>query len=303
MKTIPAVPILILCAAALAGGACQGAKQEPGATTSPAATAAKRYPLKGRVVKIDVPRQEITIAHEEIPNYMPAMTMLFPIKGPAPYKALLPGAEVSATFAVAGDEYWIEDVVVTKVAPDDAVNPTPPPAVEPSPGDPLPDVTLVNQDAKAVKLAEFSGRALAITFIFTRCPLPEFCPRVTDGFAKVQELLVKQPTLLAKTALLSVTFDTEFDTPKVLRAYGARHQQKTAGPAFSHWQLATGTPDEIRRLGTFFGLEYEEEGATFAHNLRTGVVRPDGTLFSVRRGSDWTPQEIVADLEKAVAAR
>ncbi|MGE0456538.1 MAG: SCO family protein [Vicinamibacteria bacterium] len=303
MKTIPAVPILILCAAALAGGACQGSKQAPGATTSPVATAAKRYPLKGRVVKIDVPRQEVTIAHEEIPDYMPAMTMLFPIKGPAPYKALLPGALVSATFAVAGDEYWIEDVVVTKVAPDDAVNPTPPPAVEPSPGAALPDVALVNQDAKPIKLADFQGRALAITFIFTRCPLPEFCPRVTDGFEKVQALLAKQPALLAKTALLSVTFDTEFDTPKVLRAYGARHQQAAAGAAFSHWQLATGTPEEIKRLGTFFGLEYEEEGATFAHNLRTGVVRPDGTLFSVRRGSDWTPQEIVADLEKAAAAR
>jgi protein SCO1/2 len=302
MKTIPRASVLLLCAA-LAVSACARSRQEPGATTSPALEAAKRYPLKGRVVRIDVPRQEVTIAHEEIPDYMSAMTMVFPIKGPAPYKALLPGAEVSATFAVAGADYWIEDVVVTKVAPDDAVNPTPPPVVEPSPGAPLPEVALVNQDAKPIRLADFKGRALAITFIFTRCPLPEFCPRVTDGFEKVQALLVKQPELLAKTALLSVTFDTEFDTPKVLRAYGARHQQAAAGPAFSHWQLATGTPEEIKRLGTFFGLEYEEEGATFAHNLRTAVIRSDGTLLSVRRGSDWTPKEIVADLEKAAAAR
>lgn len=253
-------------------------------------------------MRVDREAKEATVAHEEIPGFMAAMTMVFPVKDETALALLGPGAEITGTLAVQGADYWLEEVAVVKPAGAAGAAPTPAPHVEPSPGDPVPDVALVNQDGRPLRLADLRGKAVALTFIFTRCPLPEFCPRLGESFARVHDLLGRAG-LLERTHLLSISFDTGFDTPKVLRSYGARFQKgASAAPAFSHWEFLTGKPDAVRQLATFFGLEFEEESGQFTHNLRTAVVDPQGRVVSVRRGSDWDPGGVVGDLERAVGS-
>jgi protein SCO1/2 len=170
----------------------------------------------------------------------------------------------------------------------------------------VPDVALVNQDGKAFRLADYRGQAVAITFIYTRCPLPDFCPLMTKSFAAVAQALAADPALQSRAHLLSVSFDTAHDTPAVLKAYGQRFAG--AGPRpFAHWEFVSGAEAEIRKLGGFLGLEFDEDKGTWVHNLRTAVVGPDGKLVRSIRGGDWKPDELVADLRaaagRAVSAR
>jgi protein SCO1/2 len=164
----------------------------------------------------------------------------------------------------------------------------------------MPDVSLVDQDGRPLRLADLRGKALAVTFVYTRCPLPDFCPLMMRNFAAAQAMLAKDPALAARAHLLTVSFDTKHDTPDVLRAFGAPFQ-KTATP-FTHWTLATGKEDAIRALGGALELDYLEETRSFTHNLRTAVVDPRGRLRRLFRGNDWKPEELVAELKAAGGA-
>lgn len=258
-----------------------------------------RYPLKGRVVAVDPDRREVTIAHEDIPGFMPAMTMPFVVRGEDALllKTLSPGDEVTAQLVVPDSRYWIEDLVVVKKGTPSAaaghavVHPLP------KPGDPMPDVTLVNQDGRKLRLADYRGRTLALTFVYTRCPLPDFCPLMMKNFAAVHAALVADSRLRAKTHLLTVSFDPVHDTPPVLRAYGKPYQK--TDPPFTQWELATGTVGAIRTLGDALDLDYEEEEGSFVHSLRTAVVDPEGRLFRLHTGNDWTPDQLVRELREA----
>jgi len=168
---------------------------------------------------------------------------------------------------------------------------------EPRVGDLLPDVALVDQSGRALRLGEYRGRALAISFVFTRCPMPDFCPFLMSGFAKAHAALVADAELAKRTALLTVSFDVAHDTPAVLLAYG-RPFQKTE-PPFTHWRLATGSLDAIRTLGRAVGLDFSEEQGSFTHNLRSVVLGPDRRLRQLLRGNDWRPEQLVAELRTA----
>ena len=176
----------------------------------------------------------------------------------------------------------------------------PPAPREPQPGDPLPDVSLVDQDGRALRLADYRGRALALTFVFTRCPMPDFCPFLMQGFARAHGSLVADPALARGTALLTVSFDPEHDTPAVLRAYGLPFQKSR--PPFSHWRLASGRLDEVKRLGAALGLDFLEQDGSFSHNLRTAVIGRDGRLRRLFRGNDWHAEELVRELAAAAAS-
>jgi protein SCO1/2 len=289
MWTLPRLaPLGLLLILFLSG--CRGAPPDP---------AAKSYPLKGKVVAVDAADRKVTIDHEEIVGFMPAMTMAFVVleKDAALLEGVTPGDEVTARLVAPDSRYWIEDLVVVKHG-------TPDPNAAPLPGvhalhegESLPDVTLVNQDGEAVSLSDYRGRALALTFIFTRCPLPDYCPLMMKNFAAVHAALVADEALAARTHLLTVSFDTEHDTPEVLRAFGKPFQK--TDPPFTHWELASGTEEAIRTLGGPLGLDYVEESRSFTHNLRTAVVDPEGKLHILRRGNEWTPEELVADLRAA----
>jgi len=171
----------------------------------------------------------------------------------------------------------------------------------PQPGDRLPDVALVNQDGRAVHLSDYRGRALALTFVFTRCPMPDFCPLMMKSFAAAHATLVADPALRERTHLLTVSFDPGHDTPPVLRAYGLPWQK--TDPPFTHWELATGELGAIRDLGAALELDFVEEEGSFTHNLRTAVVGPEGRLVRLYRGNEWTADELLDDLRTAAATR
>jgi protein SCO1/2 len=212
------------------------------------------------------------------------------------------GDEVTATLVIQGSRYWLEDVAVTRRTPG---TPRPRPsgaAVEVKPGEGLPEVTLVNQDGRTLRLADYRGRALALTFIYTRCPLPDFCPLMMQNFVAVEAALAAEPALHSRTRLLAISFDTAHDTPEVLKRFGRSLAGKGSQP-FAHWQFASGTDPEIRKLGNALGLEYDPDTGMWVHNLRTAVIGADGKLVRIIHGNDWKPAELVADLRAAADRR
>ena len=160
-------------------------------------------------------------------------------------------------------------------------------------------MALVDQDGRALRLADYHGRALALTFVFTRCPLPDFCPFLMRASRACTRR--SWPSRSAReTALLTVSFDVEHDTPAVLRAYGLPFQKTK--PPFSHWRLASGRLASVRRLGAALGLDFREEDRSFTHNLRTAVIGKDGRLRRLFRGNDWKRRELQAELEAAAGS-
>lgn len=269
----------------------------PGCRRERGEAGGKRYPIAGRVVERDAARRTLTLAHEEIPGFMPAMTMPFVVlERDAPLIATTaPGDSVSAVLVVQDSRYWLEELVVTKprVAvplPEGAAAP----AREPQVGELVPDVALVDQDGRSLRPSDYRGRSLGLSFVFTRCPMPEFCPFLMRGFARAHEQLLRDPALARRTALLTVSFDVEHDTPAVLLAYGRPFQR--SDPPFAHWRLATGRLAAVRELGAALGLEFLDDEGSFTHNLRTAVIGPDGRLRRLFRGNDWHPEELVAEL-------
>jgi protein SCO1/2 len=258
----------------------------------------KRYDLKGKVVAVDKTDRTATISHGEIAGYMPAMTMPFKIKNDADLEMLAPGDEVTGTLVVDDVSSWVEISTITEgSAP---LSPTAAVPGEPKPGDAIPDFALTNQDGKRIHLAQYRGQALALTFIYTRCPQPDQCTLMSNNFAAIDRELQKQPEVYQKTHLLSISFDPDYDTPKVLRSYGASHTERYSDESFQHWEFATGSSDEVKGIAQFFGMRYYHDTESgedqVIHSLRTAVISPEGKLLKLYRGNEWKPEEVLADL-------
>ena len=256
---------------------------------------AQRYELKGTVVSVDQRGETVTIAHQEIPGYMEAMAMPFKPRDHWVLDQAQPGNRLQATLVVDGLRSWLEDVVIMQDAADNGVASTS--SVEPQPGAAVPDFTLTNQNGKRIALNDYRGRALVVTFIYTRCPLPDYCPLVTNHFAEIIKAMKNDAALVNQAHLLSISVDPEYDTPQVLREYGAKYTGESGAATFSHWEFATGKADEIKQAATWFGLQYWPEEGQIVHSLRTAVIAPDGKLVKLYHGNDWQPAEIVADLQ------
>jgi protein SCO1/2 len=262
----------------------------------------KQYPLKGKVISVDKTDRTATIAHEEVPGYMPAMTMPFKIKNNADLEMLKAGDQVTGTLVVDDLTSWLEIISIVEGGPAAQTGDVP---GEPKPGTEVPDFGLINQDGQRIRLSQYRGKALALTFIYTRCPQPDQCTLMSDNFAAVDEGLQKQPETYDKTHLLSITFDPDYDTPKVMRSYGASHTKRYADESFRHWEFATGTKDEVKGIAQFFGLRYYHDTASgkdeVIHSLRTAVIGPDGKVVKLYRGNEWKPEEIVKELQALIA--
>jgi protein SCO1/2 len=259
---------------------------------SPKAVEKERYEIKGRVVSVDRAKGEVSLDHEEVKGYMAAMTMDFPVRDAEALKVMEAGDRVQAFLVVADDSsYWLENPVITKGL---SAGPAAPPAgsAEPQPGAEVPDVKLVNQDGRPLSPKQFKGRALVVTFIYTRCPLPDQCPLLSANFARLNSAIAGDAALGGRAHLLSVTLDPEYDKPAVLKSYGATY----AGGRFDNWDFATGDPAEVRRFAEFFGLTYKAEGDQVIHSLRTAVVTPEGRLYKIYRGNEWKTDEVLSDL-------
>ena len=254
----------------------------------------KRYDLKGKVLAVEPDKHLVTIAHEDIKDYMPGMTMPFTDPDDADFQFLAAGDEIAATLVVDGAHSWLENVQITKESADPSASTG---IVEAKEGDEVPDYGLVNQDGKDIRIDSYRGKALILTFIYTRCPLPEYCTLMSNNFATIDRELQQQPKTYEKTHLLSISIDPDYDTPKVLRSYGAAHTERYSDETFSHWEFATGTKDQVKGIAQYFGLRYFEENDQITHGLRTVIIAPDGKVFKVYRGNDWKPSEVVKELE------
>jgi protein SCO1/2 len=276
------------------------------ACKSPAATeAAQRYDLKGKVVSVDKAQRRVVLDHEEVRGFMEPMTMPFNVleKDAWALDVLKPGDRVTATLAVSDLSSWIENIVVSRESEASPASSKTEGASEPKPGDAVPDYQLTNQDGKRISLHKYRGKALLVTFIYTRCPLPDYCTLMSNNFAEIDRELRKNPTLYPQTHLLSITVDPDYDTPKVMRSYGASHTGKYGEETFTHWEFATGTPDEIKSVAKFFGLTYFQDKDQIIHNLSTAMVAPDGKLFKLYKGNEWKPSEVLADVQKLLDER
>lgn len=259
----------------------------------------KRYDLKGKVIAVNKSDRTATIAHEDIKGFMPAMTMPFKIKNDGDLEMMKPGDQVTGTLVVDDVSSWVEVTAIVE-------GPSPTSQTVDVPGEPrtgteVPDFGLVNQDGKRIHLAQYRGQALALTFIYTRCPMPDQCALMSNNFAVIDKELQTQPEVYAKTHLLTISFDPDYDSPKVMRSYGASITERYSGETFQHWEFATGSVDEVKGLSQFFGLRYFHDTASgqdqVIHSLRTAVIGPDGKLFKLYRGNEWKPAEIVTDLQ------
>lgn len=268
-----------------------------------ASSTAKRYELHGKVVSVDAKNQTITVSHQAIPGYMDGMTMPFRLKDPALIPDVAAGDDISADLVVDGASTWLENPILSRATadPSQPVSGTAKP--EPSPGDSVPDFNLTNQDGKRTHLNKYAGKSLALTFIYTRCPLPDYCILMNDNFAELERQLKTDPSLYGKTHLLTISFDPEHDSPAVLKTFGQARIGDTGAKAFDHWEFATGTKSEIKEVAQYFGLTYIEETGQIVHSLRTAVIGPDGKLVKLYRGNEWKPDEVLSDLRASVAGK
>jgi protein SCO1/2 len=249
------------------------------------------------VVAVDANAGTLTVAHQSIPGYMGAMTMSFIVKDQWAFNVLKPGQTVSATLVIEAGHSWLEGLVVTEEGKPGSDSLAPPGSVTSALGQEVPDLSLVNQDGKRIHLHQYHGKALLLTFIYTRCPLPDYCPLMSRNFAQIAEQVRRDPRLSASTHLLSISIDPEFDTPDVLRAYG-RNYAGSLHP-FDRWEFATGTPEEVRKVAEFFGLRYWTDRGQIVHSLVTVLIAPGGKVIQVYRGNDWQPAQVVSDLRNS----
>jgi protein SCO1/2 len=265
---------------------------------------AKRYDFRGKVVSVDRLQKRARIAHEAIPGFMEAMTMDFPIHEDWVWNDLVPGADVRAELVVdssAKDPYWLEKIAIVANA-----IPGQEPVAEKSPeqiGKTVPDLALTNQDGKKFTFKDYRGKALAVTFIYRECPLPEFCIKMSKQFSDMANQIAADPQAKDKIRLLSISFDPVRDTPEKLKQYGQGYLGPDAKDDFTVWQLAVGSDQEVRAVADFFGLLYEKDekdNTQFNHSLVTAVISPEGKVTRVFSGGRWTPDQVLSEL-KAVA--
>ncbi|MGH9948948.1 MAG: SCO family protein [Pyrinomonadaceae bacterium] len=290
---------LLMMIAAFAFSSCQSG----GAANSNSPSTAKRYTLKGKIVSVDKVAKKAKIDHEDIPGFMEAMTMDFPIHEDWVWDELQPGAEIRAELVVdnsAKEPFWLEKIGIVAVA-----NPNQPaPPVNENfaqVGQTVRDFSLTNQDGKRISIKDFRGKALAITFIYARCPLPDYCIKMSTNFSDLANLINKDDALKEKFALLSISFDPENDTPAKLRAYGLGYMGKGATD-LGVWQLTVGNDNEVKKIADFFGLRYEidaNDKTQINHSLRTAVIAPDGKVTKIFAGNEWTPAQLLNELGKA----
>jgi protein SCO1 len=257
----------------------------------------RQFELQGQILAVRPERNEVVIKHQDIKGFMPGMTMPFTVKDAALLTDKQRGDLVTATLVVGQTQAYLTTLKTTGHA--DVSEPAPPsPPDVLTAGQPVKDAQLVDQDGKSRPFSSFKGHRLAVTFIYTRCPLPEFCPLMDKHFASVQTTIASIPSL-SDVRLLTVTLDPEFDRPAILKAYAGR---RGANPAV--WTFLTGDPAEVNKFATQFGLYVEhnpQNAIDITHNLRTAVIDPDGRLVTVHSGNSWTPAELVADLTAAPA--
>jgi protein SCO1 len=262
---------------------------------------AQSYPASGVVQRLGPEPNTVVVRHRAIANYMDAMTMPFHARNPQELAGLNVGDEVSFVLRVTETESWIEQIVrIGRGAPAVATQPlatNSAGSLNPHPRHPLLSCHFTNELGQAVSLDDFRGQALALTFFFTRCPVPDYCPRLSKNFQDASRKLSARPGAPTNWHFLSVSFDTEHDTPAVLKAYALRHEYDTA-----HWSFWTGAPEQIAELAALSDVTFERDGAFFSHNFRTLIIDATGQLQTTFPIGGNLSEAIAAEILKAATA-
>jgi protein SCO1/2 len=277
---------ILLAAVLAAGSACAQAPQ------------AKEYSLEGQVLAIHDTDSRVVVKHGDIKGFMPGMTMPFLVKDRALLGAAKPGDFVTATLVVTDGDAWLSRITPTgrhEALPPDVVVPR---AMEPpvKPGDTVPSVSLVDQADRPFSTADLQRRPWAVTFAYTRCPLPTFCPAIERRFVEAQKAIASDAAL-ADARLVSVTLDPDYDTPEVLRAHA-----KTLGADTARWTFTTGPRQDVERFAERFGVVIQRGSGTpedLVHSMRTAVVDRESRVVAVLEGAAWNTADLVDALRKA----
>src|SRR5438445_2648665 len=266
----------------VSAASCRGTNQRP----------VRRYHLRGTIVQVDKPQQHLVVNHADIPGFMAAMTMPYPVADERTLDQVAVGDQITADVVVGTRGIHLENVLVVKKSD----GKTSPPGAQLTPSEQpaaVPDFTLVNQDGKRIRLAQYRGKSVLLTFIYTRCPLTDYCPLMTHNFAEIDKALMKSPELYSKTHLLSISFDSQYDTPPVLRKY-ARAFVTDRGPhTFEHWEFATVPTAEKSAVTQFFDVFITEEQGQITHSMSTAILSPGGRLCKGYNGNDWKPADVL----------
>jgi protein SCO1/2 len=284
--------IILLIFSALLATSCQRSKPQ----------ATKRYHFTGRIISIDNQAQSASIDGDLIQGFMEPMVMSYKIKPASMLRQLSPGDSISADIVVvdhdprdenADSDYWLENVKVTGHAAQPPAN-GPKAFHMPSPGEEVPDFAFTDQDGKHISLHQFRGKTVMVTFVYTRCPFPDFCPRVSSNFADLYKQLGSNPSL-AEAQLLSISFDPEHDTPKVLRNYAFSVAHTHDAVLFRRWEFAAPKAADLPKIADFFALTVKPEGGMITHSLSTAVIGPDGKIVKWYHGGDWQVSDLIKD--------
>jgi protein SCO1/2 len=261
------------------------------------------YSAKGVIQEIKPDGKTAKIKHEAIPGYMSAMTMDFEAKNTNELRGLKAGDVISFKLVVTDNDGWLEDVKklsagsplelpsrqTVRVAKDVELL---------KEGDPVPDYHFTNQLGQPVSLHQFKGNALAVTFIFTSCPFPTFCPRMSQNFADTEKKLKEMSNAPTNWHLLTISFDPEKDTPDVLKSYAERYEYDP-----NHWSFLTGDLVEITAMCEQFGQMFWRESGTINHNLRTGIIDAQGRVHKILPANEWKSDELAEELLKAAGKK
>lgn len=263
----------------------------------------KRYPFTGRVLSIDANQGTAVIDGDTVKNFMLAMTMTYKIKPRAAVRRLEPGDSIAAEVVViepdandreAEPDYWLENVKVTAHAQAPAA-PGPKAMHTPEPGEEVPDFAFTNQDGKPISLHQYRGRVLLVTFIYTRCPFEDYCPRMSSNFNQIYNQLGRD----SSTRLLSVSFDPAHDRPRVLRDYAFSVAHTHDRALFLRWEFAAPSQADLPKIADFFALTATPDGGLITHNLSTTVIGPDGKIAKWYHGGDWQVSDLIKQAAEA----
>jgi protein SCO1 len=258
----------------------------------------KSYQLHGQVLAVHPEKQQVTIRHEDIANYMPGMTMSFPVTRAELLAGREPGEMVTATLEVTDALGRLSAIQRTGIQPlPTDTNAAAIPGNLLEPGNEVPDAAFIDQDNRRRAMSEWRGSATLLTFIYTRCPLPNFCPLMDRHFAAIQQTIASDSSLTGKAKLLSISFDPDHDSPAVLLAHARRLK---ADP--SVWTFLTGDRVTLDRFAAKFGVGLIRPADTteITHNLRTMLIGPDGRLVRIYPGNEWSPSKVLDDLRATI---
>jgi protein SCO1/2 len=258
------------------------------------------YTLQGQILSVAADHKEADIKHEEIVGFMPAMTMPYKVRDPQQYADLKPGDLITATLVIVSNDAYLKDVKKVGSAPLERASGEAPPTASSGfellkPGEAVPNTVFIDQDNKIRDFASFRNSVVLVTFIYTKCPMPTFCPLMDRHFKTIQTRLEADPSL-AKVHLVSVSFDPITDTPQVLKMHAGG-----LGADPKRWTFLTGDRDEIDKFAMRFGVSIsrdEKDPVNIAHNLRTAIVDAQGVFVKSYTGNEWKPEEVLADLKK-----